>query len=107
MGGGKRQHIGRTNGLEPICSPAGGVQPDCPHTRARPDPDGQTFRPNRYPVGPPCRGRFNRESKRLNDRAVEITKVVMAIADELGVSASHVALKWTMQQGFSSIPIVG
>src|ERR1700744_3427586 len=53
------------------------------------------------------KGRIKPESKRLNDRAVEITKVVMAIADELGVSASHVALKWTMQQGFSSIPIVG
>jgi aryl-alcohol dehydrogenase-like predicted oxidoreductase len=52
-------------------------------------------------------GRIKPESKRLNDRAVEITKVIMAIADELGVSASHVALKWTMQQGFSSIPIVG
>jgi aryl-alcohol dehydrogenase-like predicted oxidoreductase len=52
-------------------------------------------------------GRIKPESKRLNDRAVEITKTVVAIADELGVSASHVALKWTMQQGFSSIPIVG
>ncbi len=52
-------------------------------------------------------GRIKPESKRLNERAVEITKVVMAIADELGVSASHIALKWTMQQGFSSIPIVG
>jgi len=53
------------------------------------------------------KGRIKPESKRLNDKAVEITKVVMAIADELGVSASHVALKWTMQQGFSCIPIVG
>src|ERR1700749_4348495 len=53
------------------------------------------------------KGLIKPESKRLNDRAVEITKVVMAIADELGVSASHVALKWTMQQGFSCIPIVG
>jgi aryl-alcohol dehydrogenase-like predicted oxidoreductase len=52
-------------------------------------------------------GRIKPESRRLNDRAVEITKVVVAIADELGVSASHVALKWTMQQGFSCIPIVG
>jgi len=52
-------------------------------------------------------GRIKPESKRLNDRAVEITKTVVAIAEELGVSASHVALKWTMQQGFSSIPIVG
>src|ERR1700742_306530 len=53
------------------------------------------------------KGRIKPESKRLNDRAVEITKAVVAIADELGVSASHVALKWTMQQDFSSIPIVG
>src|ERR1700749_4566341 len=53
------------------------------------------------------KGRIKPDSKRLNDKAVEITKVVMAIADELGVSASHVALKWTMQQGFSCIPIVG
>ena len=53
------------------------------------------------------KGRIKPESKRLNDKAVEITKVVIAIADELGVSASHVALKWTMQQGFSCIPIVG
>jgi aryl-alcohol dehydrogenase-like predicted oxidoreductase len=52
-------------------------------------------------------GRIRPDSKRLNDRAVEITKVVLAIAVELGVSASHVALKWTMQQGFSSIPVVG
>jgi len=29
------------------------------------------------------------------------------IAAELGVSPGNVALKWTMQQGFSSIPIVG
>src|SRR6202000_3541900 len=53
------------------------------------------------------KGRIKPDSKRLNDRALEITKTVLARADELGVSASHVALKWTMQQGFSSIPIVG
>jgi len=52
-------------------------------------------------------GRIKPESKRLNDRAVEITKTVIAIADELGVSPGNVALKWTMQQGFSCIPIVG
>ncbi len=34
-------------------------------------------------------------------------QAVVAIADKLGVSASHVALQWTMSQGFSSIPIVG
>lgn len=52
-------------------------------------------------------GRIKPESKRLNDNAVAITKVVIEIADELGVSPGNVALKWTMQQGFQSIPIVG
>jgi len=52
-------------------------------------------------------GRVKPESNRRNERAERITKVVMNIADELGVSPGHVALKWTMQQGFSSIPVVG
>ncbi|MES2809510.1 MAG: aldo/keto reductase [Bacteroidota bacterium] len=52
-------------------------------------------------------GRIKPESRRLNNEAIAITKVVVDIADELGVSASHVALQWTMSQGFSSIPIVG
>jgi aryl-alcohol dehydrogenase-like predicted oxidoreductase len=52
-------------------------------------------------------GRIKPESKRLNDRAVAITKTVVEIAGELGTSPGNVALKWTMQQGFSSIPIVG
>jgi len=52
-------------------------------------------------------GRIKPESKRLNDNAVEITKIVVSIADELGVSPGNVALKWTMQQGFHCIPIVG
>src|ERR1700761_4163482 len=52
-------------------------------------------------------GRIKPESNRLNDDSQRITKEVIAIADELGISASHVALKWTTQQGFSSIPIVG
>ncbi|HWD89053.1 MAG TPA: aldo/keto reductase [Mucilaginibacter sp.] len=52
-------------------------------------------------------GRVKPDSKRRNDKAVEITKVVMAIAHELGVSPGNVALKWTMQQGFHCIPIVG
>ncbi|WP_428328719.1 aldo/keto reductase [Mucilaginibacter sp.] len=52
-------------------------------------------------------GRIKPESNRLSDHSAGITKVVVRIAEELGVSASHVALKWTMQQGFSSIPIVG
>lgn len=52
-------------------------------------------------------GRIKEGSNRLNERSENITREVIAIADELGVQASHVALKWTMQQGFSSIPIVG
>ena len=52
-------------------------------------------------------GRIKPESKRLNDRAVAITKAIVEIANELGASPGNVALKWTMQQGFSSIPIVG
>lgn len=52
-------------------------------------------------------GRIKAESTRRNDRSTEITKVVMDIAEELGTSPGNVALKWTMQQGFSCIPIVG
>jgi aryl-alcohol dehydrogenase-like predicted oxidoreductase len=52
-------------------------------------------------------GRLKEGSNRLNERSVAITKEVIAIADELGVQPSHVALKWTMQRGFSCIPIVG
>ncbi len=52
-------------------------------------------------------GRVKAESNRRSDRAISITEVVVEIADELGVPASHVALQWTMSQGFSSIPIAG
>ncbi|WCT11643.1 aldo/keto reductase [Mucilaginibacter jinjuensis] len=52
-------------------------------------------------------GRIKAESNRRDDNSERITKVVMAIADEVGVSPAHVALKWTMQQGFSCTPIVG
>ncbi len=59
----------------------------------------------KYQRGEP--GRIKPESKRRNDKAVEITRAVIEIADELGVSPGNVALKWTTQQGFQSIPIVG
>jgi len=52
-------------------------------------------------------GRIKPESNRLSERAEKITRVVMEIAQELGVSESHVALQWTMSKGFSCIPIVG
>src|SRR4029077_10518230 len=53
------------------------------------------------------KGRIKETSKRLNENSIRITKEVMTIAEELGVQPSHVALQWTMQQGFSSIPVVG
>lgn len=53
------------------------------------------------------KGRLPDNSKRLNENSTRIVKEVMAVAEEISCHPSHVALKWTMQQGFSSIPIVG
>jgi aryl-alcohol dehydrogenase-like predicted oxidoreductase len=53
------------------------------------------------------KGRIKADSKRLDARSENITKVVMEVAHELGVSESHVALQWTMSKDFSCIPIVG
>ncbi|MBS7566976.1 aldo/keto reductase [Mucilaginibacter sp. Bleaf8] len=53
------------------------------------------------------KGRIKAESNRLNENSERITREVVTIADELQVSPSHVALAWTVQQGFSCIPIVG
>lgn len=52
-------------------------------------------------------GRIKPESKRLNENSVRITKEVIAIADEMGVSAAHVALAWVRQGDVPAIPIVG
>src|ERR1700744_185571 len=52
-------------------------------------------------------GRIKPESNRLNENSTRITKEVVAIAEELGVSPGNVALAWTRQHGFSCIPIVG
>ena len=52
-------------------------------------------------------GRIKPDSKRLNEQAVAVTKEVIHIAESFGVPPSQVALAWTMQQGFSSIPVVG
>lgn len=52
-------------------------------------------------------GRVKPESNRRNENSERITKEVIAIADELGVSPGQVALKWMMQKNFSCIPIVG
>ncbi len=53
------------------------------------------------------KGRLPDTSKRLNQQSTEITKAVIRVAEECQVEPAHVALAWTMQQGFSSIPIVG
>jgi aryl-alcohol dehydrogenase-like predicted oxidoreductase len=52
-------------------------------------------------------GRIKPESKRRNEQAEAITKAVVEVAEEIGATAGNVALRWTMQQGFSAIPIVG
>jgi aryl-alcohol dehydrogenase-like predicted oxidoreductase len=52
-------------------------------------------------------GRIKEGSNRLNENSQRITKEVIAIAEKLGVDPAHVALKWTMQQPLSVIPIVG
>jgi aryl-alcohol dehydrogenase-like predicted oxidoreductase len=52
-------------------------------------------------------GRIKPESNRRNDNSIKITQAVVDIAEETGISPGNVALKWTMQQGFSSIPVVG
>jgi len=52
-------------------------------------------------------GRIKEGSNRLNESSQRVTKEVIAIAEKLGVEPSHVALKWTMQQPLSVIPIVG
>lgn len=54
------------------------------------------------------KGRLPDTSIRLGERATNITKKVVEIADRLGVTASQVATNWTRQQkGQSVIPIVG
>lgn len=53
------------------------------------------------------KGRQPENSKRLNENSTRIVKEVVRIADEMGCNPSHVALRWSMQQKYSSIPIVG
>jgi aryl-alcohol dehydrogenase-like predicted oxidoreductase len=54
------------------------------------------------------KGRLPEASARLGERAVTITKKVVEVAEQLGVSASQVAINWTRQhKNQSVIPIVG
>lgn len=53
------------------------------------------------------KGRLPENSTRLNERSTAIAKEVVAVAESLGATPAQVALKWTMQQGISVVPIVG
>ncbi len=53
------------------------------------------------------KGRLPANSARLNERSMAIAKEVVAVAEALGATPAQVALKWTMQQGLSVVPIVG
>ncbi len=52
-------------------------------------------------------GRVTEESIRRNERSTNITKKVVEVAEKLGVSPAQVAMRWTMQKDWTSIPIVG
>ncbi len=52
-------------------------------------------------------GRVPEVSFRRNERSTTIAQKVVEIAEKLGVTAAQVAIRWTMQQPFTSIPIVG
>ncbi|MFQ3597679.1 MAG: aldo/keto reductase [Chloroherpetonaceae bacterium] len=53
------------------------------------------------------KGRLPANSARLNERSTAIAKEVVGVAEALGATPAQVALKWTMQQGLSVVPIVG
>lgn len=52
-------------------------------------------------------GRVKEVSLRRNERSNSIAQKVLDVAAEMEVNASQVAIKWTMQKDFTSIPIVG
>lgn len=52
-------------------------------------------------------GRIKENSDRRNKRSTQITKAVVKVAESLGVSPAQVAIRWTMQQGQTCIPIIG
>jgi aryl-alcohol dehydrogenase-like predicted oxidoreductase len=52
-------------------------------------------------------GRVNEQSARRNDRNTQIVQKVVDWAEKLKVSPAALALKWTMQKDFVSIPVVG
>jgi aryl-alcohol dehydrogenase-like predicted oxidoreductase len=53
------------------------------------------------------KGRVPDNSIRINERSQKITKVVIEIAEEIGASASQVAINWCIQKNQVVVPIVG
>lgn len=52
-------------------------------------------------------GRVAAHSPRRNDTSTAITQKVVEIAEKLDTTAAIVASRWTMQQPFTSIPVMG
>lgn len=52
-------------------------------------------------------GRVKENSARRNDRSNLIASKVVEVAQKMGVTPAQVAIRWTMQKDFTSIPIVG
>ncbi len=52
-------------------------------------------------------GRVSEKSERRSERSNRIASVVVESAEKMGVTPAQLALRWTMQQEFSSVPIVG
>ncbi|GAB4143147.1 MAG: aldo/keto reductase [Bacteroidia bacterium] len=52
-------------------------------------------------------GRVSEKSARRNERNTLIAKKVVELAEKMQVLPAQVAIRWTMQKDFTSIPIVG
>lgn len=52
-------------------------------------------------------GRVSEQSARRNERNTRIALKLTELANELGTTSARLALKWTMQKPFTSIPIIG
>lgn len=52
-------------------------------------------------------GRVPEVSLRRNERSTRIAEKVGEVAEKMGVTSAQVAIRWAMQQQFTSIPIVG
>lgn len=52
-------------------------------------------------------GRIAEDSERRNERNTKIAQAVVKVAETIGATPAQVAIRWTMQQGQTVIPIVG